>query len=35
MGFIVASGKIIAIDALGDPERLGRLALAVLDDRAS
>lgn len=32
MGFIVAGGKIVAIDALGDPERLRRLDLAVLDD---
>ncbi len=32
MGFTVADGKIVAIDSLGDPERLGRLDLAVLDD---
>jgi len=32
MGFTVANGKIVAIDALGDSERLSRLNLAVLDD---
>jgi RNA polymerase sigma-70 factor (ECF subfamily) len=32
MGFTVADGKIAAIDALGDPERLSRLDLAALDD---
>ena len=32
MGFTVASGKIVEIDALADPERLGRLDQAVLDD---
>jgi RNA polymerase sigma-70 factor (ECF subfamily) len=32
MGFTVADGKIVAIDALGDPERLGRLDLAGLDE---
>ncbi len=32
MGFTVVGGKIVAIDSLGDPERLGRLDLAVLDD---
>jgi hypothetical protein len=32
MGFTVADGKIIAIDALTDPEPLSQLDLAVLDD---
>jgi RNA polymerase sigma factor (sigma-70 family) len=32
MGFTVRGGKIVAIDALVDPERLRRLDLAVLDD---
>jgi RNA polymerase sigma factor (sigma-70 family) len=32
MGFTVRSGKIVEIDVLADPERLGRLDLAVLDD---
>src|SRR5262245_3544162 len=32
MGFTVTGGKIVAIDALVDPERLSRLRLAVLDD---
>ncbi len=32
MGFTVAEGKIIAIDALADPERLSQLDLAILDD---
>jgi RNA polymerase sigma factor (sigma-70 family) len=32
MGFTVAGGKIVAVDALSDPERLDRLDLAVLDD---
>src|SRR5215813_4391754 len=32
MGFTVTGGKIVAIDALIDPERLSRLRLAVLDD---
>jgi RNA polymerase sigma-70 factor (ECF subfamily) len=31
MGFTVTDGKIVAIDVLADPERLGRLDLAVLD----
>ena len=31
MGFTVASGKIVEIDCLLDPERLARLDLAVLD----
>jgi RNA polymerase sigma factor (sigma-70 family) len=32
MGFTVAGGKIVEIDAIADPERLRRLDLAVLDD---
>jgi RNA polymerase sigma factor (sigma-70 family) len=32
MGFTVAGGKIVEIDAVSDPERLRRLDLAVLDD---
>jgi hypothetical protein len=32
MGFTVAHGGIVAIDALSDPARLRRLDLAVLDD---
>ena len=31
MGFTVAHGKIVEIDAIADPERLRRLDLAVLD----
>jgi RNA polymerase sigma-70 factor, ECF subfamily len=31
MGFIVVGGRIVAIDALGDPERLRDLDLTVLD----
>jgi RNA polymerase sigma-70 factor (ECF subfamily) len=31
MGFTVAGGRIVAIDALADPERLRRLDLTVLD----
>jgi RNA polymerase sigma-70 factor (ECF subfamily) len=31
MAFTVRNGKIVAIDALADPERLRRLDLAVLD----
>ncbi|HET6952875.1 MAG TPA: sigma-70 family RNA polymerase sigma factor [Acidimicrobiales bacterium] len=34
MGFTVAGGQIVAIDALGDPERLDRLDLTALDDSA-
>jgi RNA polymerase sigma factor (sigma-70 family) len=33
LGFTVAHGRIVEIDILADPERLGRLDLAVLDDR--
>ena len=32
MAFTVTQGKIVAIDGLADPERLGRLDLAVLDE---
>ena len=33
MGFTVRGGKIVEIDILADPERLGRLdLLALLDD---
>ena len=32
MGFTVRGGKIVEIDVLADPERLGRLDLALLDD---
>jgi RNA polymerase sigma factor (sigma-70 family) len=32
MGFIVTEGKIVAIDAIADPKRVGRIAAAVLDD---
>jgi hypothetical protein len=31
MGFTVVDGRIVEIDALADPERLGRLDLTVLD----
>jgi ketosteroid isomerase-like protein len=31
MGFTVVGGRIVAIDALGDPERLRELDLTVLD----
>ncbi|NBH07628.1 RNA polymerase subunit sigma-70, partial [Amycolatopsis sp. SID8362] len=31
LGFTVAGGRIVEIDILADPERLGRLDLAVLD----
>jgi RNA polymerase sigma-70 factor (ECF subfamily) len=29
--FTIAGGKIVEIDAVADPERLGQLELAVLD----
>jgi hypothetical protein len=32
MGFIVADGKILEIDAIADPERVRRTAAAVLTD---
>jgi RNA polymerase sigma-70 factor (ECF subfamily) len=31
LGFTVSAGKIVEIDAIGDPERLARLDLAFLD----
>jgi Sigma-70, region 4 len=35
MGFTVVNDRIIAIDALADPERIGALDLGFLDDRHS
>jgi hypothetical protein len=32
MGFTVVEGKIVEIDAIADPERVGRIAAAVLSD---
>jgi RNA polymerase sigma factor (sigma-70 family) len=32
MGFTVAGGRVVEIDALADPERLSRLDLTILDD---
>jgi RNA polymerase sigma factor (sigma-70 family) len=32
LGFTISDGKIVEIDAIGDPERLRQLDLAVLDD---
>ena len=32
MGFTVAEGKIVEIDAIADPERVRRIAAAVLPD---
>ncbi len=32
MGFTVADGKIVEIDAIADPERVRRIAAAVLTD---
>ncbi len=32
MGFIVAEGKIVEVDAIADPERVRRIAAAVLGD---
>ena len=32
MGFTVADGRIVAIDAITDPERLSRIDLAFLED---
>ena len=32
MGFTVVEGRIVEIDAIADPERVGRIAAAVLDD---
>ena len=34
MGFTVVNDRIIAIDALADPERIGVLDLGFLDDRS-
>jgi hypothetical protein len=31
VGFTVSGGKIVAIDAIGDPERVRRIAAAVLN----
>jgi RNA polymerase sigma-70 factor (ECF subfamily) len=31
IGFIVRGGKIVEIDAIADPERVGRLTADVLD----
>jgi RNA polymerase sigma-70 factor, ECF subfamily len=33
MGFTVTEGKIAEIDAIADPERIGKITAAVLDDR--
>jgi RNA polymerase sigma-70 factor, ECF subfamily len=33
MGFTVAGGKIVEIDAIVDPERVGRIAAPVLPTR--
>ena len=33
MGFTVADGKIIEIDAIADPDRIQRIAAAVLSDQ--
>lgn len=32
LGFIVSDGKIVEIDAIADPDRIGRIATAVLSD---
>jgi RNA polymerase sigma-70 factor (ECF subfamily) len=32
LGFTLARGKIVAIDMIGDAERLGQLDIKVLDD---
>jgi RNA polymerase sigma-70 factor (ECF subfamily) len=32
MGFTVTAGKIVAIDVVGDPQRVGRIAAAVLNE---
>ena len=32
MGFIVADGKIAEIDAIADPERIGKITAAVRTD---
>jgi RNA polymerase sigma-70 factor (ECF subfamily) len=33
MGFTIVEGKIVEIDAFGDPERVRRVAAAVLGDQ--
>jgi hypothetical protein len=33
MGFTVADGKIIEIDAIADPDRIQRIAAGVLSDQ--
>jgi hypothetical protein len=35
MGFTVRDGRIVAIDAIADPERVGRLAASVLGEIGS
>jgi hypothetical protein len=35
MGFTVVGGRILAIDAIADPERVGRVAAAVLGSGTS
>jgi RNA polymerase sigma-70 factor (ECF subfamily) len=32
MGFTVAGGRVLEIDALADPKRLAQLDLTILDD---
>jgi hypothetical protein len=32
MGFTVAGGRIVEIDAIADPDRVARIAAAVLGD---
>ena len=32
LGLTIEEGRIVAIEAIGEPERLGELALAVLED---
>jgi len=34
MGFTVGGGRIVEIDAIADPERVGRIAAAVLAGKA-
>jgi hypothetical protein len=35
LGFTIARGKIVEIDAIADPARLRQLDLAILDDRSA
>ena len=35
MGFTIAGGKVVEIDILADPERLGRLDLSAIEDVGS